>query len=200
MHTRELLSRTIAILESIKKLKYPSLNKLLDEMEDTEGFGRLSRRTLFRDIQYLRDSLNWPIYYDQRKMGYGIEWEKGKKEGFDPKVKDPKSILEYRSKHSLIKLGSPVCRNGLGANPACIPARRCSIAETGALLATVAAGSPTQFPGSPLCRSFPCHCRGDCPAPSGFIGASNRFCRLAANTYGRNCRGAVDQLHHCRRP
>ncbi|MEI7729366.1 MAG: hypothetical protein WCO56_07325 [Verrucomicrobiota bacterium] len=90
INTREMLRRVIAVLDLIKSLNYPSMDKLVDELDRRE----LShdRRTVFRDLQCLRDSLNWPIFYDAEKRGYYVDMEKGKEAGFDPHVLDPKTL------------------------------------------------------------------------------------------------------------
>ena len=95
IYTRGALSRIIALLDLIKRMKYPSLNQLADALEYEEGFKHYNRRTLIRDIIYLRDSCQYPIFFDSHKSGYSLDWEKGKKEGFLPNlIKDPKSIAQ----------------------------------------------------------------------------------------------------------
>ncbi|MEI7728097.1 MAG: hypothetical protein WCO56_00885 [Verrucomicrobiota bacterium] len=90
INTRAMLVRIVAVLDLVKSMKYPSMDKLVDELDVREF--RHDRRTVFRDLQCLRDSLNWPIFYDTKKRGYYIDVEEGRKAGFDPHVLDPKTL------------------------------------------------------------------------------------------------------------
>lgn len=99
IHNRGLVSRIVVLLKLIKELDHPSLDKLARALEDDHGFRRPCKRTLFRDILYLRDSCNYPIFFDREKGGYRLDPERGRREGFAQEVQDPTSVLGTTPAH-----------------------------------------------------------------------------------------------------
>ncbi|MFZ5806183.1 MAG: helix-turn-helix transcriptional regulator [Verrucomicrobiota bacterium] len=63
LKSRPPLSRMLAIHGLLQNEKYPNRNHLAQELET-------SSKTIQRDIDFMRDRLNLPIEYDERKYGY----------------------------------------------------------------------------------------------------------------------------------
>jgi len=63
--TRPPLRRLRAIISHLKKGHYPNCTRLARELE-------VERRTVLRDIEYLRDSLEVPVEYDPHHYGYHL--------------------------------------------------------------------------------------------------------------------------------
>lgn len=98
LHTKDAISRIVSLLDLIKRLRYPNLQKLVEALEEEESFQRFSHRTIIRDIIYLRESCQYPIFYNPEKKGYSLDWKKGMSDGFLPElVKDPATVAPKSS-------------------------------------------------------------------------------------------------------
>ena len=61
--TRPMLERLAGIIAQIQQGMYPNINTLAAQFE-------VSKKTIERDIEFLRDRLNVPIQYDPRRWGW----------------------------------------------------------------------------------------------------------------------------------
>jgi len=61
--TRRPLERVMRIHEMVSRNSYPNASQMAREME-------VNRKTIQRDINFMRDELEMPLVYDERKHGY----------------------------------------------------------------------------------------------------------------------------------
>ncbi|MGC8971567.1 MAG: helix-turn-helix transcriptional regulator [bacterium] len=67
-YNKVILTRIFKIFQKIRDLNYPSLDRLLEEI--SFEVGKVSKRTIKRDIATLKYDLNLPIEYDRARGGY----------------------------------------------------------------------------------------------------------------------------------
>ncbi len=63
LHSRPPLARMLRLHEQLKSNSFPNCNKVAKELE-------VSRKTVQRDIEFMRDRLGLPIEYDQLQFGF----------------------------------------------------------------------------------------------------------------------------------
>ena len=63
LHSRPPLQRMLRIHEAIQSGKYPNAAKLARELE-------VSTKSIHRDLEFMRDRLDFPLEYDARRFGY----------------------------------------------------------------------------------------------------------------------------------
>ncbi len=63
VHTQFQMERVFRIMELINSRNYPDVQRFIEE------FG-VDRRTIMRDLRFLRESLGAPLVYDKNKKGY----------------------------------------------------------------------------------------------------------------------------------
>jgi predicted DNA-binding transcriptional regulator YafY len=61
--THHSLARVITIDRHVRNEEYPSIERLMQELE-------VSRRLILYDLEYLRDQMQAPLAYDRRRKGY----------------------------------------------------------------------------------------------------------------------------------
>ncbi|MEM9016656.1 MAG: WYL domain-containing transcriptional regulator [Verrucomicrobiota bacterium] len=61
--TRRPLERVLRIHEQVSRGDFPNANRLAEELE-------VSRKTVLRDLAFMRDELDLPLVYDERKHGH----------------------------------------------------------------------------------------------------------------------------------
>jgi len=64
LHSRPPYARMMYIHDQIRRGAYPNCSQM------REHFGLRARETIFRDIEFMRDSLLLPIEYDKQRHGY----------------------------------------------------------------------------------------------------------------------------------
>lgn len=62
-HSRPPFERMMRIHDAIHSGRYPNAAKLAEELE-------VSRKSILRDVEFMRDRMNFPIAYDDAKWGY----------------------------------------------------------------------------------------------------------------------------------
>jgi len=75
LHTTTAMNRIIAVLELMEELDCPTLQRISDALVEIKGLARYSHRTLIRDIIYLRDTCQYPIYFDRKRNCYHWDWD-----------------------------------------------------------------------------------------------------------------------------